>query len=107
MLFENYITNYFAIPILFITFVPLKPAKPLYNAQIGWLFFYYTYMKTSFIKPCFSPEQVVQILKSRGMLMNDEHRVENYRSNGHFFIKNKENENKSNLPMSVKMINHV
>lgn len=90
MLFENYITNYFAISILFIIFVPLKPAKPLYNAQISWLFFYYTYMKTSFIKPCFSPEQVVQILKSRGMLMNDEHRVENIGLMDIFYKKQRE-----------------
>ena len=35
-------------------------------------------MKTSFTKPYSSPEQIVQILKSRGMLMDDEHKVENY-----------------------------
>lgn len=29
----------------FITFAALEPAKPLYNAQIGGSFFYYTYMK--------------------------------------------------------------
>ena len=35
-------------------------------------------MKTSFTKPYSSPEQIVQILKSRGMLMEDEHKVESY-----------------------------
>ena len=35
-------------------------------------------MKTSFPKPYSSPEQIVQILKSRGMLMEDEHKVESY-----------------------------
>lgn len=35
-------------------------------------------MKTSFTKPYSSPEQIVQTLKSRGMLMKDEHKVENY-----------------------------
>ena len=38
-------------------------------------------MKTSFTKPYSSPEQIVQILKSRGMLMEDEHKVENYLMN--------------------------
>lgn len=38
-------------------------------------------MKVSFAKPYSSPEQIVQILKSRGMLINDEHRVENYLMN--------------------------
>ena len=44
-------------------------------------FFYYTYMQTSFAKPYSSPEQIVQVLKSRGMLIKDEHRVENYLMN--------------------------
>ena len=35
-------------------------------------------MKTSFTKPYSSPEQIVQILKSRGMLMEDERKVESY-----------------------------
>lgn len=35
-------------------------------------------MKTSFTKPYSSPEQIVQILNSRGMLIKDEHKVENY-----------------------------
>ncbi|MEQ2888859.1 Abi family protein [Bacteroides ovatus] len=35
-------------------------------------------MKTSFTKPYSSPEQIVQILKSRGMLIEDEHKVESY-----------------------------
>lgn len=69
------------IPNIFTTFTPLEPAKPLHNAQIGGSFFYYTYMKTSFAKPYSSPEQIVQVLKSRGMLIKDEHRVENYLMN--------------------------
>lgn len=72
------ITKYFGIPNCFATFATLEPAKPLNNAQIGGSFFYYTYMKTSFTKPYSSPEQIVQILKSRGMLMEDEHKVESY-----------------------------
>ena len=44
-------------------------------------FFYYTYMKTNFTKPYSSPEQIVQILKTRGMLMEDEQKVENYLMN--------------------------
>ncbi|WP_368326448.1 Abi family protein [Phocaeicola vulgatus] len=38
-------------------------------------------MKTSFAKPYSSPGQIVQTLKSRGMLIKDERRVENYLMN--------------------------
>ena len=38
-------------------------------------------MKTSFTKPYSSPEQIVQILKSKGMSMEDEHKVKNYLMN--------------------------
>lgn len=55
----------------FITFAALEPAKPLNDAQIGGSFFYYTCMKTNFIKPYSSPKQIIQILKTRGMLMED------------------------------------
>lgn len=79
--FEYYITDYLAITNKITTFVLLEPAKPLYNAQIGGSFFYYTYMKTSFAKPYSSPEQIVQILKSRGMLIKDEYKVEDYLMN--------------------------
>lgn len=44
------------------TFVPLEPAKPLRNAQIGGSFFLY-YMETSFVKPYSSPGLIVQVLK--------------------------------------------
>lgn len=44
-------------------------------------FFYYTCMKASFTKPYSSPGQIVQILKQRGMLMDDELKVENYLMN--------------------------
>lgn len=43
-------------------------------------FLLYIY-ETSFAKPYSSPEQIVQVLKSRGMLIKDEHRVENYLMN--------------------------
>ena len=78
---SDYIADRLAFPKKITTFVPLEPAKPLYNAQIGGSFFYYTYMKSSFAKPYSSPEQIVQILKSRGMLIKDEHRVESYLMN--------------------------
>ncbi len=38
-------------------------------------------MKASFTKPYSSPGQIVQILKQRGMLMDDERKVENYLMN--------------------------
>lgn len=40
--------------------------------------FFYCYMKTNFVKTYSSPEQIVQILKSRGMLIKNEHKVVNY-----------------------------
>lgn len=43
--------------------------------------FFYDTMKTSFDKPYSSPEQIIQILKSRGMLIENEHKVENYLMN--------------------------
>jgi Abortive infection bacteriophage resistance protein len=61
--------------------VALEPAKPLNNAQIGGSFFYYIYMKENFTKPYSSPKQIVRILKERGMLMDDEQKVENYLMN--------------------------
>ncbi|WP_299233930.1 Abi family protein [uncultured Bacteroides sp.] len=38
-------------------------------------------MKSNFTKPYSSPKQIVQILKTRGMLMEDEQKVENYLMN--------------------------
>ena len=40
--------------------------------------FFILIVKTSFTKPYSSPEQIVQILKSRGMLMENEHKAESY-----------------------------
>ena len=62
-------------------FAALEPAKPLHDAQIGGSFFYYTYMKASFAKSYSSPEQIILILKQRGMLINDEQKVEDYLMN--------------------------
>ena len=71
----------FAIQDSFITFATLEPAKPLYNAQIGGSFFYYTTMKKTFAKPYSSPKEIIQILQSRGMVMDDERKVEKYLMN--------------------------
>ena len=35
-------------------------------------------MKKHFTKPYSSPKEIVQILKARGMVMDDEQKVENY-----------------------------
>ena len=43
--------------------------------------FLYTHMKTSFAKLYSSPKQIVQILKRRGMLMDNEQKAENYMMN--------------------------
>lgn len=44
-------------------------------------FFYYTTMKKTFAKPYSSPKEIIQILKSRGMVMDDERKVEKYLMN--------------------------
>jgi abortive infection bacteriophage resistance protein len=38
-------------------------------------------MKANFVKPYSSPEQIVQILKSRGMLIENEHKAASYLMN--------------------------
>lgn len=57
LFFDDYHTDYLAIPNKSTTFAPLEPAKPLHNAQIGGSFFIKA-MKTNFTKPYSSPEQV-------------------------------------------------
>ena len=73
----------FVVQNSFITFAALEPAKPLNDAQIGGSFFllYLIGEQVLFAKPYSSPEQIVQILKQRGMLMDDERKVENYLMN--------------------------
>ena len=70
----------FANKKLIATFAPLVPAKPLHNAQIGGAFYFITIM-TAFTKGYSSPFDLVQLLKSRGLIINDEQRAEAYIQN--------------------------
>ena len=70
--------NYLQITNSLITFAALEPAKPLNNAQIGGSFFYYTSMRTNFTKHYSSLEQIINILKTRGMPISNEQRTKNY-----------------------------
>ena len=70
----------FANKKLIATFAPLVPAKPLHNAQIGGAFYFITLM-AAFTKGYSSPFELVQLLKSRGLIINDEQRAEAYIQN--------------------------
>ena len=70
----------FANKKLIATFASLVPAKPLHNAQIGGAFYFITIM-TAFTKGYSSPFDLVQLLKSRGLVINDEQRAEAYIQN--------------------------
>ena len=65
----------FANKKLIATFASLVPAKPLHNAQIGGAFYFITLM-AAFTKGYSSPFDLVQLLKSRGLIINDEQRAE-------------------------------
>lgn len=58
----------------------LVPAKPLNNAQIGGAFYFINIMD-AFTKGYSSPFNLVQLLKSRRLLINDEQRAEAYIKN--------------------------
>lgn len=62
------------------TFAALVPAKPLNNAQTGGAFFVISTMN-SFTKPYVSPSNLVKLLKSRGLVINDDLRAESYLKN--------------------------
>ncbi len=61
--------------------MPLEPAKPLSDAQIGGSFFILT-MKTEYCKHYSSPRQIIDILRDeRGLVFLDESKAERYLSN--------------------------
>ena len=64
-------------------FATVEPAKPLNNAQIGRSFFFI--MKAKYTKVCNTPEELVILLKSRGLQIEDENRAQNYLSNIGYF----------------------
>ncbi|MCL2027548.1 MAG: hypothetical protein FWG79_03570 [Bacteroidales bacterium] len=65
-------------------FAPPVPAKPLYNAQIGGAFFLST-MKTNYNKPCTLPQDLIPLLKGRGLTIADEQKAVNYLTNIGYF----------------------
>ena len=73
----------FKIKIL--SLLPVEPAKPLNNAQIGRSFFYIPLMKTSFSKTCYTPQQHITLLKTRGLLIPDEQKAISYLTNIGYF----------------------
>lgn len=61
------------------------PAKPLNNAQICGSFFYMAYMKTDYIKTCTLPQDLIPLLKQRGLAIADEQKAINYLSSIGYF----------------------
>lgn len=47
---SDYTPDYLVFPNFFPTFVPLEPAKPLYNAQIGGSFFLLYIYESKFLQ---------------------------------------------------------
>jgi abortive infection bacteriophage resistance protein len=66
------------------TFVSPVPAEPLHNAQIGGSFFYTT-MKINYSKTCTLPQNLILLLKSRGLIIPDEQRAVSHLINIGYF----------------------
>lgn len=63
----------------------IEPAKPLYNAQIGRSFYFMTMSKINYPKSYASPQDLVSLLKSRGLHIDNDGKVENYLQNIGYF----------------------
>ena len=63
-------------------FAAREPAKPLNDAQMCGSFCFYRYMATKipFIKTYSTPQELVQLLKTRGMEITDEEKAQHYLS---------------------------
>ncbi|MGL5690852.1 MAG: Abi family protein [Bacteroidales bacterium] len=61
----------------------IEPAKPLLNAQIGGSFF--NTMKIMYTKSYNTPEQLVDLLISRGLCIDDKEKAKNYLHNIGYF----------------------
>lgn len=63
-------------------FAVREPAKPLNDAQMCGSFCFYRYMATRipFIKTYSTPQELVQLLKTRGMKITDEEKAQHYLS---------------------------
>ena len=64
---------------------PLAPAKPLYNAQIGGAFYFLVIMKVNYSKTCTLPQDLIPLLKSRGLLIPNEQKAISYLTNIGYF----------------------
>ena len=62
------------------TFVAPVPAKPLYNAQIGGSFYIY-FMKVDYTKTCLPLQDLIILLKKRGLAITDEQKAIGYLAN--------------------------
>ena len=67
------------------TFAPSVPAKPLYNAQIRRGVFLDMLMKTNYSKTCTLPQELLPLLKQRGLTIYDEQKAVSYLSNIGYF----------------------
>lgn len=63
----------------------VEPAKPLHNAQIGRSFYFKTFMKTHFEKSFLQPQEYIELLKNRGLLISNEAKAESYLRNIGYF----------------------
>ena len=67
------------------TFAAPVPAKPLYNAQMGGSFYVKLDMRINYTKTCTLPQDLIPLLKQRGLTIPDEQRAISYLTNiGHF-----------------------
>ena len=72
----------FVLSMIIRIFVAREPAKPLNDAQMCGSFLFYRYMATKipFIKTYSTPQELVQLLKTRGMEITDEEKAQHYLS---------------------------
>jgi abortive infection bacteriophage resistance protein len=64
--------------------VPSAPAKPLNNAQIGGAFFLIV-MKINYTKTCTLPQDLIPLLRNRGLAISDEEKTISYLTNIGYF----------------------
>ena len=72
----------FVLSMIIRIFAAREPAKPLNDAQMCGSFCFYGYMATRipFIKTYSTPQELVQLLKTRGMEITDEEKAQHYLS---------------------------
>ena len=83
--FQKNIQKKLSIQIMVVSLSPLAPAKPLYNAQIGGAFYFLVIMKVNYSKTCTLPQDLIPLLKSRGLLIPNEQKAISYLTNIGYF----------------------